>query len=106
MCASKVKEQLAAQLLVPRPEAIELLQRLPQVTHRDLGRHLGQRPLAGQALIADRLFRGADARGRAEVVRELGWRGTETGFERLPDALVQPGPAASAQPGGGDPSRQ
>ncbi len=102
----QLKEQLAPERLIPRPEAIEQLERLPEVTHRDLGRHLSQRTRPGQALISNRLLGGANARGRAEVVRELGRRDPETGFQRFTDPLVQPGPAAPAQPVGGYSSRQ
>ena len=43
----QVKEQLAAERLVLGAEAIEQLERLPEVAHRDLGRDLPQRALPG-----------------------------------------------------------
>src|SRR6185437_9416426 len=67
--ARQIKEQLAAQRLVPWPEAVKQLERLLKVADRDFDSYLAQCALGGQALVPDRLLRAADARGRAEVVR-------------------------------------
>ena len=71
----QLQEQFAAQLVVG-PEPVQQRQRSGEVTHRDLGRDLAQRALAGQALVAGGFFGGA-LRGRAEVMRQL--RGRDTG---------------------------
>ena len=76
------------------------------MTHGDLGRHLAQRALPGQSPVPDRLPRRALARGRAEVVRELGRGDTGTGLQRLADPLMQQGPVAPAQLLGRHPPRQ
>jgi hypothetical protein len=106
VCAGQLEGQLASQYLILQCAAIEQIERSPVVAYRDLGRRLRRSALPGQALIPDRLLGGADARRRAEVVCELGYRGTGAGLQRIADPLVQPGPAALAQPVGDHPPRQ
>ena len=53
--ARQVKEQLAAERLVLGAEAIEQLERPPEVAHRDLGRDLLQRAPPGLVAVPHRL---------------------------------------------------
>ena len=104
--ARQVEQQLAAERLVLGAEAVEQLERPPEVAHRDLGRDLLQRALPGLVAVPHRLLRGALVRGRAEMVREFGGGDAGAELQRLADPLVQRRPAAPAQLLGGHPPGQ